>query len=115
MLKLFFLQIIILLLTLIFLALLKRWWFAGTHLKIKVIDVVPFFILWYLHNLTITRSGFSIVPYVVMVWILLGAVVLVFEVYISHRFRYGRFYVNFWRIGDLYLLLVWMITGFCCS
>ena len=114
MLGLFLLQIVILLLALIFLVLLKRRWLTGTHLKIKVIDVVPLFILRYLHSLTVTRSGFSIVPYVIMIWILLGAAVLIFEVYISHRFRYGRFYINFWRTGDLYLLLVWIITGFYC-
>lgn len=110
---LFLLQALVLFMILIFLQFIKRFYFANAPLKIKAMDIVPFFALWYLHNLTVNASGFSIVPYVVMFWILLGAVILIIEVFILHRFKYGRFYVNFWRIGDLYLLLIWIIVGVC--
>ncbi|GAB2024797.1 DUF3397 domain-containing protein [Lactovum odontotermitis] len=93
---LFFPIIVFVILKLIFRLLkLKR------YTKIKVIDVCLIFLIFGLEGFTKNATGFSILPYYLMLISGIGLVLLLLDLFYYKEFRFAVFFRHFWRILSL--------------
>ena len=111
MLKLFLLQILIFLGCSSLLHILKVIFGKLMLIKPRVIDAAPIMTLFFIHFLTKTERGYSLVPGLIIVWTLIGLGLLINRAFFQLRLDHRTFYLTFWRIGDLFWLLAWLIVG----
>lgn len=111
--KLFLLQVILLLL----ISLLLDWVrliinkFRKNEFKLRLIDAMPILALYFIHQLTFNNNGFSWDATLIFVWMLIGVLILIHKVYVKRRLTHRNFYLTLWRVGDVYLLIMWLVAG----
>jgi hypothetical protein len=79
------------------------------YTKIKVIDVCLIFMIFGLESFTKNATGFSILPYYLMLISGIGLVLLLIDLFYHKSFHFSHFFRLFWRIVSM----VTMIMYFC--
>lgn len=82
------------------------------QVKWRPIDAGPILSLCFIHELTLNGLNFSYVPQVMILWVILGFLLLIIQKIHHGATTYRHFYINLWRLGDLFLPIIWLITGF---
>ncbi|XIF19645.1 MAG: DUF3397 family protein [Acetilactobacillus jinshanensis] len=85
--------------------------FRKNEFKLRLIDAMPILALFFIHQLTFNSQGFSWDPVTIIIWMFMGILVLIYKTFISHQVTHKKFYLTLWRMGDLYLLVAWLIAG----
>jgi hypothetical protein len=79
------------------------------YTKIKVIDVVLIFLIFGLESFTKNATGFSLLPYYLMLVSGIGLVLLLIDLFYYKSFHFAHFFRRFWRIVSM----VTMVMYFC--
>ncbi|GLB47029.1 hypothetical protein WR164_10080 [Philodulcilactobacillus myokoensis] len=78
--------------------------------SIRLMDLLPPFLLYFIYRLTLNVHGYSIMPYIVIVWMLIGIGLTIYEGYFQKDINLKLFYKIFWRIGDILLSVSWLFS-----
>lgn len=78
--------------------------------KIKYYDLIPIFSFFFIKQLTINQHGYSLLPYIILIWSIFGIVLLFMITKNYKELILKRFWLIFWRLGDLLLGFSWILS-----
>ena len=94
-------------------------WMALTFLKknfakywpkrLRIIDIMMLVLLLWIHGLSVTLTGLSLLPFLAFAASAFGLVLTVYLVYTEDDFRVRRFFVIYWRTLDIFIVGMYII------
>lgn len=77
--------------------------------RFKYLDLIPLFSLFFIKSLTTNQHGYSLLPFFILFWSIFGIGLLFLITKKYKELVLRRFWVVFWRFGDLFLGFSWLI------
>ncbi|MCF6514848.1 DUF3397 family protein [Lactobacillus sp. S2-2] len=78
--------------------------------KIKYFDLLPILTIFFIKYLTTNQHGYSLLPYVILIWSIFGIALLFMITKNYKELILSRFWLVFWRFGDLLLGFSWLFS-----
>ncbi|GEP24009.1 DUF3397 domain-containing protein [Lentilactobacillus diolivorans] len=81
-----------------------------THHQVRMtpVDFWPPILLLFIHQISINGLSNSLLPQVVVIWIGISLLILFWQIFSNQELTYKKFFVIFWRFGDLIVFISWV-------
>lgn len=81
-----------------------------THRQVRMtpVDFWPPILLLFIHQISINGLSNSLLPQVVVIWIGISLLILFWQIFSNQKLTYKKFFVIFWRFGDLIVFISWI-------